>query len=429
MSSSANNDLCIKLADAVVSNFNNLFNESEIKYEIDFENASKILDNFLISFYVKKDKADLTYEKSKKYFTKFLSYNYNFIKDKLNLSEIGLNETQIEQFIELFEDGPNKNWNIFHFIIVSYLSFTKQSNKDPTINYSGMIDKLMKKIEEFNDTNVSDDSEDEDDNEYGDDNYDDIDNEYNSENFQEMIKKFTEETNSQDLLNQLKEQIPPINENSSNVMKGLLGDIKGMLSGGGQNMDTQNILDLSKNLSNKYQDMIEKGVVNITDLFSGVIDLLNDPDAIGDEFNDFDAEHLPNPNDLISQMANDPSLKEAMSMMGGMGFGSSSSTSTTNQGNGPMAGLNMGMLGSLMSGMMGGMGGMGGKTAEDSNAPKTVQELEKEIERLMTELQDADPEENINAETNEKDDGDNNAEINDGESNNTNQNQQQSNSN
>jgi len=411
MSSSTNNDLCIKLADAVVTNFNNLFNESEIKYEIDFENASKILDNFLVYFYVKKDKADLTYEKSKKYFTKFLSYNYNFIKDKLNLSEIGLNDEQIEKFIELFEDGPSKNWNIFHFIIVSYLSFTKQSNKDPTINYSGMIDKLMKKIEEFNETNLSDD--DTDDNEYDDDG-----EEYGGESFQEMIKKFTEETNSQELLNQLKEQMPPVNENSSNVMKGLLGDIKGMLSGGGQNMDTQNILDLSKNLSNKYQDMIEKGVVNITDLFSGVIDLLNDPDAIGDEFNDFDPEHLPNPNDLISQMSNDPSLKEAMSMMGSMGFGPASSTSagtsTTNQGKGPMAGLNMGMLGSLMSGMMGGAA----KTAEDPNAPKTVQELEKEIERLMTELQDADPEENVDANTNVDDNGESN-----------NQNQQQSNSN
>lgn len=357
MSDFTNNDLCMKLADAIVSNLNKLFEQCNVSYEIDFENASKLLDNYLAHFYVQKDKSSELYEKSKKSFSKILSCNYNFIKDKLDLSTIDLNDEQKSNFIELFEDGPNKHWTTFLFILMSYISFVKQSNKDPNINYSGMIDKLMKKIEEYNESEETDEYE----------------TESNAEtnDLASAMEQFELDTNPQELLNQLKQQMPAKNDNSSNVMKGLLGDIKGMLSGG-QNLDTQNIMDLSKNLSVKYQDMIENGSVNITDLFSGVMDLLNNPDAIGEEFGDINTDNLPNPNDLINQMSSDPNLKQAMAMMGNMGAGPS---------NGQMGGLNMGMLGAMMSGMMG-----GSQEAVDPNAPKTVQELEKEIERLMTEM-------------------------------------------
>jgi len=41
------NNLCMRLAEAIVDNFNKLFESSNIVYCIDFENATKILDIFL----------------------------------------------------------------------------------------------------------------------------------------------------------------------------------------------------------------------------------------------------------------------------------------------------------------------------------------------------------------------------------------------
>lgn len=346
----SNNELCVKLATVVVSNLNELLDTVDINVELDFENASKLLDNLLLHIYVIKDKTSDSYEKSKKNFSKLLSCNYKLIKEKFNLSEIITDKEQQSDFFELFEDGPNKHWIKFLFIIVSYLSFTKQSNKDPNINYSGMIDKLSNKIEEYNDLENSDSSElcDESDN----------DNEDTNE-------LFTLNDNAQNLLNQLRENVPSSTLESTNVMKSLLGDIKGMLSSG-NNIETQNILDFSKNLSDKYQNMIEKGEVNIADIFTGVIDLLNDPNAIGDEFDDINTDNLPNPNDLIQQMSSDSTLKEAMSMIGNMGLNGS--------------GINGGMLDAMISGLMG--------NQNDPNAPQTIHGLEKEIERMMNELQE-----------------------------------------
>jgi transcriptional regulator of met regulon len=241
----------------------------------------------------------------------------------------------------------------------------------------------MKKIPEYNENEQSDCSN------------------HNSDSDSEIyihqaLKEFTLNTDPQDLLNQVKQQLPPVHEDSSNVMKNLLGDIKGMLSGG-QNMDTKNILDMSKDLSNKYQNMIDTGDLNITDLFSGVMGLLNNPDAIGEEFGDFDGSNLPNPNDLMSQMADDPSLKQAMEMMNGLGINTNPSNSSnssnlsnfsdqTNISN-PIGGLDMNMLGAMMSGMMGTMN----SNSQSNNEPKTVRELEKEIERLMADITNEDP--------------------------------------
>ena len=367
MSDFTNNDLCLKLADSIVSNFNILFDYSEINYEIEFELATKILDEFVSNFYVQKDKTSESYEKSKKNFSKVLACNFKFLKDKLNLSSLSLTSEQTNNFLNLFEEGPNKHWVMLLVIIVSYLSFVKQSNRDPNINYSGMIDKLTNKIEEYSNVEDSESENSVDFNELNED-----------EDINVPIEDFSLDTNPQELLDQLKSQLPPTSTESTSVMKNLLGDIKGMLNGG--NLESSNILDLSKNLSKKYETMIEKGDVNITDLFSGVVELLNNPDAIGDEFNDLDTDNLPNPDELVKQMASDPSLKEAMSMMGGM----------SNSGN-SKGGLNMGMLGAMMSGLMG-----GGNQEANPNDPKTVQELEKEIERMMNELQEDEEDANSN---------------------------------
>ena len=127
MSDFTNNDLCLKLADSIVSNFNILFDYSEINYEIEFELATKILDEFISNFYVQKDKTSESYEKSKKNFSKVLACNFKFLKDKFNLSSLSLTSEQTNNFLNLFEEGPNKHWVMLLVIIVSYLSFVKQS--------------------------------------------------------------------------------------------------------------------------------------------------------------------------------------------------------------------------------------------------------------------------------------------------------------
>ena len=240
----SNNELCIKLADIIISNLTDLFNTAEINVDLDFEIVSKILDNFLLHVYVAKDKTNDSYIKSKKNFSKLLSCNYKLIKDNIELSEIIINNEQKTIFFELFEDGPNKHWIKFFFIVVSYLSFIKQSNKDPNINYNGMIDKLSNKIEEYNDLENSDST-------YDDENLDSNDDDHNDEDNTNEL--FTLNDDAQILLNQLRENIPNSTTESTNIMKNLLGDIKGMLSSG-NNIETQNIINFNFNLMKSFNE-------------------------------------------------------------------------------------------------------------------------------------------------------------------------------
>lgn len=104
--------------------------------------------------------------------------------------------------------------------------------------------------------------------------------------------------------------------------------------------------------------MIQNGDVDMSDLLSGVMGLLNNPDSLNEEFGDIDASKLPDPNSIISDMTNDPSFKDAMNMM---------------------SGENGGVFGAMMSSMM------NGKSDTDN---KSVVDLEKEIEQMMREVQD-----------------------------------------
>jgi len=336
--------------DAIQTNFNQLLKNSNIDIELEFDDISEILDSLMSKVNVIKDKKKSQYEKCKKRFSKFLNYNTEFLKDNLVLG------TKLESsgkvFFEQFEDAPNDNWNTFHVIIVSYISYLKQTNDDKTLNYHGMIDKLMEKIEEFSaesDRDISDSES-----ESGENN----------------------EMDPQELLSSLQNKLPTT-EKAPTVVKGLLSDIKGMLNSN-DNMNSKSIVDITRDLSSKYQTMIESGDVDINDLLSGVIGLLNDPDTINSEFEDIDSSKLPDPSQIISEMSNDPSLKQAMGMLGGIG----------NKGGIP----NMGMLGSMMSSMMNSgltlpNEGKPSNNILDQNAPQTLNELEKEIERMMREVE------------------------------------------
>ena len=299
-------EICLKFKEATLENFNLILSKNQINLQFDFEQLSELYNKLLLKIGVVSDKKSLNYEITKKKFSKFLNNNYKLIKNNFNVDD---------QILLLFKDGSSKNWYQLHLSFVSYLSYLKQTITDTEINYKGMIDKLMIEIEEYSDTEV-------------------------------------EEPNSQTLLSELTNK-----ESTPKLMKGLIGDIKDILSNN-DGLESKSIIDISKNLSQKYQNMIEKGDVNISDLLSGVLGIINDPESLNGEFDDIDVSKLPDPNSILKDMANDPNLKEAMNMMG------------NNE--------NMGMFSSMVSNMM-------NNTQTDN---KTIGELEKEIEQMMKEVQE-----------------------------------------
>jgi phage host-nuclease inhibitor protein Gam len=357
-------EIHLKFADATVDNFNLVLSNNKIEKKFDFEGISKIYDKLLLEIKVVTNKKSPDYEKGKKNFSKFLNYNYKLVKSNLELDE---------EILELFKDGPNRNWYLLHLSIISYLSYLKQqlqtkeqvpeqvqvdtkevvdtkeqANEDTTeqapahthtdINYKGMIEKLMIEIEEYSESEV------------------------------EQIPELSTDT----MMDELNKQIPQ-SENAPTLIKGLIGDIKNILSNN-NDLESKNIMDISKDLSMKYQGMIEKGDVNISDLLSGVLGLINDPESFNGEFDDIDASKLPDPNSIFSDMANDPQLKEVMNMMG-------SKEDMLGSMMGNKDGMpDMGMFGSMMANMM------GNNNSQTNN--KSIGDLEKEIEQMMREVQE-----------------------------------------
>jgi hypothetical protein len=340
--SKTTDDNCLKFASTIEQKFNTILVNANIE-NIDFEKMCEILENIFQKILVRKQKND----KAKKRFSNFLNYHnyhHNYIKESLQISE-----ESDKLLLEMFEDGPNENWQNMHIIIVSYISFQKKQNElnniELDINYKGMIDKLILKIEEYDNSDNNSDSND-----------DDI---YNQT---ELLK------NPHKMLDVLNKELPTT-KNAPNVMNGLICDIKDMLKDSSCT-NSKNIVDISKDLSNKYQELIDSGNVNINDLLTGVLGLLNDPTSLDGQFDDIDTNNLPDPKSLLTEMTNDPNLKEAMGMLG------------TNNG----GGLNMNMISSLMANMM----SSDNSSSSNQNEPNTIQELEKEIERMMEDINNND---------------------------------------
>lgn len=343
-------DVCEIFKKAIEDNFNLMVSDLNLE-PMNFELIQPILDNLLNYINVSKKSND----KEKKRFNKFINYNYKVIENNLKI-----NDDVDKQLEELFENDDQKSWYHLHVAMVSYLSYLKKmeddGDKKKDSNYKGMIDKLVNKIEEFEKSDTSDNSDDSDVSEHSD--------------TQELNFK-----NPQKILDQLNSMMPKT-EKSSNVMNDLLGDIKGLLNKP-DDISSKSIVDISKDLSSKYQTMIEKGDVNITDLLSGVMNLLNDPESLEGHFDDINSDNLPDPSKLLADMTNDPNIKKAMDMFGG-GLGGGGGVG------GGVGGLD---LNSMMASMMGGgLANMMGGLNKSDNMPKTTEDLEKEIERLMTEI-------------------------------------------
>jgi hypothetical protein len=326
-----------KFKEATVENLNLILSKNSLNNKtFNFEEISEKYNNFLVYVAVLINKKNENYEKGKKKFGKFINYNYKFLKNHLELDE---------NILVLFEDTPNSNWYYLFLSFVSYLSYLNQQEPESIFNYKGMIDKIMIKIEEYSES--------------------DIESEKESEKEPEDLEKKQPNIDTNSLMIELNKHIKP-SEKTPNIMKNLLGDIKEVLSD--DTVKTRNIMDISKDLTTKYQKMIEDGDMNISDILSGVMGLLNDPDSLVNEFDDIDASKLPDPTSILNEMSNDPNLKNAMNMM-------------TDKNS---------MFGNMMSNMM--------NNSKSQTDNKSIGELEKEIEQMMREVQEKEDEEKVDEE-------------------------------
>jgi hypothetical protein len=318
-----------KLIGAIVENINNLMVNAKINKsftESDFLDIVQILTPLLDKISIPKDKESDDYSKNKKNFNELL-----LCKSEL----LQFNDAISDDFVNIFGNELNENWNSLYVILISYYSTLKLEKEKSKYSCSYMIDRLMKRVEEFNVESSESSDDEESDAEESDD--EEQDNEEQGEDH---------------------DDVPSSN---SELIPSLLGDIKGLLNT--EELTGSNIIELTKNLSNKYQTMIDNGDANIEELLSGVIGLLSDPNKIDKEFSDFDVSKIKNPDQIISDITNDPSIKDAMSMVDQTGLSS-----------------NAGMFGSILSNFMGGAGN------GDDNGPQTIAELETEIEKLMNDV-------------------------------------------
>lgn len=316
-----------KLIAAIVENLNNLTTNAKINKsftESDFLEIEQIFKPLLNKISITKDKQSDDYSKNKKNFNELL-----LCKSEL----LEFNGVIPDEFINIFGNELNENWNSLYVILISYYSILKLDKEKSKYSCSYMIDRLMKRVEEFN-VESSEDSDD--------DNNDEETDEVSNDNGNGT------DTGTNDLI------------------PSLLGDIKGLLNT--EDLTGSNIIELTKNLSNKYQTMIDNGDANIDELLTGVIGLLSDPNKIDKEFSDFDVSKIKNPDKIISDITNDPSIKDAMSMVDQTGLSSSVGI-----------GMGSGMFGSILSNFMGGGN-------NDDNEPQTMAELENEIEKLMNDV-------------------------------------------
>jgi len=312
------NDFNLKLVESITDNYKNITGISS-----DFDIITIKLDLFITKITIYKNN-----NTNKKYFSRLINYNHKLIIENFDFDQ---------DILKTFEDSTHENWNLLHIICVSYLSYLKNTVSNIDINYKGMINKLMSKIEERT-------------NELSDESPDDSD--------LEIDPICDSNSNSNNLLNLLKSNIPT-SDQAPPLMKGLLSDIKDMINNTNAS-NPKNLLNMSRDISTKYQGLIDNGNVNINDLIGGVLGLLTNPDTINEEFKDIDTSNLPDPNLLLGEIKDDLDLKNTINSM---------------------SSNNMNIFGSLMANMM------DGNKSEDN---KTIQELEKDIERMMTEVQELD---------------------------------------
>jgi len=102
---------------------------------------------------------------------------------------------------------------------------------------------------------------------------------------------------------------------NGNVIDNLLGDLKNKLNSK-DSFNFSDIFSLTKDLSADYHEKMTKGEFNMNDIFTGMMNLVNDPSKIENEFKDFDSKLKGTPEDFINSVKDDPKLKEINNMVG-----------------------------------------------------------------------------------------------------------------
>lgn len=254
----------LDLAKNVVDNFNLLMNKIGCN-NLDFDKISDVLDIFIQSISVTKDKTKKSeYERSRKKFNRFIAGDKNIIKNSFKM-----NDVDIDKFVKLFDEDFNDNWYLMHVIALTYISYIKKINDNTAYNYSGMISKLLQKINEY---------------------------------------KNKEKQNSS-CQNVNKEQLKTVNKNDATDE--IVNDVKNILINTSTNdLGTKGILDCAKNVASKYQSKIMSGEMTIDQLLGSMFKLINDKDKLSEKFKDvkLDEAKMPNPAALVKEVSKEPAI-------------------------------------------------------------------------------------------------------------------------
>jgi len=325
-------EIDLNFSNATEEYFNKILLNGNLKQNLKFEEIKSIFDKLLAKIAVSKDKKSLDYEKAKKKFSKFLNCNYKFLKQNLDVDE---------SIIKLFNDN-NKNWYFLHISINSYLSYLNQTIDNTTdINYKGMIDKLTIEIEEYSES--------------------DEETIQQNEHTKQTTESNQKEIDTNIMLDELSENTPPI-------MKELIDDIKNILPKN-NNMESFNFADIfniSKTLSQKYEDKINSGDINYEEITSGIGNILES------------LSNNPQMKDIMESMSADgdaqPDMSKLLSVMsslsnnGGNGNGNDSASQQM---------PNMDLLKSFMPNF----------AQNDNLDNKSISDLEREMMQMAKDLE------------------------------------------
>ena len=102
---------------------------------------------------------------------------------------------------------------------------------------------------------------------------------------------------------------------SSNVIDNLLGDLKTKLNTKDK-FGIGDIFELTKELTSDYQTKLQNKEFSLTDVFTGIVDLVQNPQKIEEDFKGLDTKLDAKPEDLLKSVQEDPKLKEINNMMG-----------------------------------------------------------------------------------------------------------------
>lgn len=102
---------------------------------------------------------------------------------------------------------------------------------------------------------------------------------------------------------------------SNNVIDNLLGDLKTKLNTKDK-FGIGDIFELTKELTNDYQTKLQNKEFSLTDVFTGIVDLVQNPQKVEDEFKGMDNKLDAKPEDLLKSVQEDPKLKEINNLMG-----------------------------------------------------------------------------------------------------------------